>query len=135
MCCALACYLVENGVPKQSIVILTPYKGQLMQLKNVITKDSRSTRLNLLSRNPQDKDGGEIKLESGFSYEVIRELMRKRHRVGYTNGSYGGYQAIMYDVENGVYYGASESRKDIRLSHNGQRTKEVRCRSSNNEKF
>ena len=62
--------------------------------------------------NPQDADGGEIKLESGFPYEVIRALMRKKHRVGYTNGSYGGYQAIMFDAENGVYYGASESRKD-----------------------
>lgn len=57
-------------------------------------------------------DGGEIKLETGYSYEVIRALMRKGHRVGYTNGSYGGYQAIMYDAKNGVYYGASESRKD-----------------------
>lgn len=27
-------------------------------------------------------------------------------------GSYGGYQAIMYDARNGVYVGASESRKD-----------------------
>ena len=62
--------------------------------------------------NVQESDGGEIKLESGFSYEVIRELMRKGHRVGYTNGSYGGYQAIMYDALKGVYYGASESRKD-----------------------
>jgi gamma-glutamyltranspeptidase/glutathione hydrolase len=31
-----------------------------------------------------------------------------RHRVG----GFGGYQAIMYDAENGIYYGASESRKD-----------------------
>ena len=27
-------------------------------------------------------------------------------------GSFGGYQAIMYDREQDVYYGASESRKD-----------------------
>ncbi|MGB0521774.1 MAG: gamma-glutamyltransferase [Flammeovirgaceae bacterium] len=60
----------------------------------------------------QAADGGMIRLESGFSYEVIRALMQKRHKVGFANGSYGGYQAIMYDAKNGVYYGASESRKD-----------------------
>jgi gamma-glutamyltranspeptidase/glutathione hydrolase len=27
-------------------------------------------------------------------------------------GSFGGYQAILVDVTNKVYYGASESRKD-----------------------
>jgi gamma-glutamyltranspeptidase/glutathione hydrolase len=27
-------------------------------------------------------------------------------------GGYGGYQAIMRDPKTGVYYGASESRKD-----------------------
>jgi gamma-glutamyltranspeptidase/glutathione hydrolase len=57
-------------------------------------------------------DSGEIKLESGFDYEVIRQLMRMGHRVGFANGIYGGYQAIMYDSKNKVYYGASESRKD-----------------------
>ena len=57
-------------------------------------------------------DGGQIVLESGFDYETIRNLMSKGHNIGFELGSYGGYQAIMYDKENGVYYGASESRKD-----------------------
>ena len=57
-------------------------------------------------------DGGQIVLESGFDYEAIRSLMSKGHNIGFELGSYGGYQAIMYDKENGVYYGASESRKD-----------------------
>jgi gamma-glutamyltranspeptidase/glutathione hydrolase len=57
-------------------------------------------------------DGGEVLLESGFDYETIRELMKKGHEVGFSLGSYGGYQAIMRDEQNGVYYGASESRKD-----------------------
>jgi gamma-glutamyltranspeptidase / glutathione hydrolase len=34
------------------------------------------------------------------------------HRVRFGRGSYGGYQAIMYDARNGVFFGASESRKD-----------------------
>lgn len=57
-------------------------------------------------------DGGTVYLETGFPYETIRELMKKGHRIGYDLGSYGGYQAIMFDEKNKVYYGASESRKD-----------------------
>ncbi|MGE0088020.1 MAG: gamma-glutamyltransferase [Bacteroidales bacterium] len=57
-------------------------------------------------------DGGTLVLESGFNYEVIRELMKKGHKISYDLGGYGGYQAIMWDEKNGVYYGASESRKD-----------------------
>ena len=55
---------------------------------------------------------GMIRLESGFNYQTIRGLMARGHRVGYARGIYGGYQAIMYDAKNKVYYGASESRKD-----------------------
>ncbi|MFQ5671171.1 MAG: gamma-glutamyltransferase [Acidobacteriota bacterium] len=57
-------------------------------------------------------DGGRVVLETGIPYESIRELIRRGHRVGYDVGPYGGYQAIRVDLENGVYYGASESRKD-----------------------
>ena len=58
------------------------------------------------------KDGGVVNLESGYDYQVIRDLMQMGHDVKFTVGGDGGYQAIMYDAENGVYYGASESRKD-----------------------
>ena len=57
-------------------------------------------------------DSGWLEMESGFSYEVIRDLMRRGHKIKYSLGGYGGYQAIMYDAKNKVYYGASESRKD-----------------------
>jgi gamma-glutamyltranspeptidase/glutathione hydrolase len=58
------------------------------------------------------KDGGEVELESGFSYETIRALMEKGHHVTFADGPYGGYQAIMWDAKNGVWHGASEGRKD-----------------------
>lgn len=61
--------------------------------------------------NPMS-DGGWVNLESGFNYETIRELMKKGHRVKFDLGGYGGYQAIMRDPVSGIYYGASESRKD-----------------------
>lgn len=57
-------------------------------------------------------DVGVITLESGYPYETIRELMRRGHTIGYSLGLYGGYQAIMYDANNKVYHGATESRKD-----------------------
>jgi len=57
-------------------------------------------------------DGGWVNLESGFDYEVIRQLREMGHNIKVAIGGYGGYQAIMYDSENKVYYGASESRKD-----------------------
>ncbi|TXB63581.1 gamma-glutamyltransferase [Phaeodactylibacter luteus] len=59
-----------------------------------------------------DESRGEVHLESGLPYETIRQLMRMGHQVGFANGIYGGYQAILYDAEKKVYYGASESRKD-----------------------
>jgi gamma-glutamyltranspeptidase/glutathione hydrolase len=57
-------------------------------------------------------DGGWLYMETGFSMETRRALTEMGHRIRTTNGSYGGYQAILYDKTNNVYFGASESRKD-----------------------
>lgn len=57
-------------------------------------------------------NGGTLNLESGFDYKSVRELEKKGHRVSFAVGIYGGYQAIGVDLENQVYTGASESRKD-----------------------
>ncbi len=57
-------------------------------------------------------DGGQLSLESGFDYKEIRKLMTYGHTIVFSLGSFGGYQAIMFDKENNVYIGASESRKD-----------------------
>ena len=58
------------------------------------------------------RDGGTLQLESGFDYEVVRQLMGRGHSIKFSRGPFGGYQGIMYDIENDVFYGASESRKD-----------------------
>ena len=57
-------------------------------------------------------NGGTVYLESGFADEVRRDLESRGHRLGDGAGGFGGYQAILYDADAGVYYGASESRKD-----------------------
>jgi gamma-glutamyltranspeptidase/glutathione hydrolase len=56
--------------------------------------------------------GGEIWMESGFDAAVIAELQRRGHRTDIRGQAYGGYQAIARDRDNGVWVGASESRKD-----------------------
>ncbi len=57
-------------------------------------------------------DGGIVNLESGFSYATRRALMAKGHQIKDARGPFGGYQAILWNRDQGVYYGASESRKD-----------------------
>jgi gamma-glutamyltranspeptidase/glutathione hydrolase len=63
-------------------------------------------------QNTPMKDGGEVELETGFSYETIRALLEKGHLITYALGPYGGYQAIEWDEKHHVYLGASEGRKD-----------------------
>ena len=65
------------------------------------------------SSEPTDEvmfDGGSVNLESGFPLHVYKDLKTYGHKIGNEKGLFGGYQAIM--LKNGVYYGASESRKD-----------------------
>ena len=65
------------------------------------------------SSQPTDetmKDGGTLSLETGFGEIIEDELAAKGHTIKYEKGIFGGYQAIMF--KDGVYYGASETRKD-----------------------
>ena len=55
-------------------------------------------------------DGGYLSLEKKFSDSEIKKLKKLGHKFQYDLGGFGGYQAIMY--KDGVYIGASESRKD-----------------------
>lgn len=57
-------------------------------------------------------DGGYVALESGFAPMAIRDLTARGHQVRFERGGFGGYQAILYDTQNDVYWGASESRND-----------------------
>ena len=67
------------------------------------------------SSQPTDEvmtDSGTVYLESGIGQSVRDALTQLGHTIGTQEISYGGYQAILYDEKNGVYFGASESRKD-----------------------
>jgi gamma-glutamyltranspeptidase/glutathione hydrolase len=67
------------------------------------------------SSEPTDevmRDGGVVVLEQGASAETVKALQARGHKVQVNNdGDFGGYQAILRNAE-GVYFGASESRKD-----------------------
>jgi gamma-glutamyltranspeptidase/glutathione hydrolase len=58
------------------------------------------------------EDGGEVSLESGFDARTRQALSDRGHRLGDLKGVFGGYQAIRWLADKGVYAGASESRKD-----------------------
>ena len=55
-------------------------------------------------------NGGSLSLEKAFNKTIIEELKTKGHIINYQPGIFGGYQAIM--LKDGIFYGASESRKD-----------------------
>ena len=57
-------------------------------------------------------DGGTVYLESGIPESTREELRAMGHDIATRKTVYGGYQAILKDEVKGVYYGASESRKD-----------------------
>ena len=67
------------------------------------------------SSQPTDEvmtDGGTVYLESGIPADVREALADMGHKIGTRKIKFGGYQAVMRNKAQGVYYGASESRKD-----------------------
>ena len=57
-------------------------------------------------------DGGTVALEPGISQDVRSELESRGHKLGATNESFGGYQAVQIDYTNGTLQGGSDPRKD-----------------------
>ena len=55
---------------------------------------------------------GTASVEPGVSDETAEQLRAKGHDVSRAYTSFGGYQGILIDWENGVLHGATESRKD-----------------------
>ena len=63
---------------------------------------------------PPMRDGGTLQVETGVAQSLADELVRRGHKVVYSPGTgvFGGHQAILRDPSTGVYWGASEFRKD-----------------------
>lgn len=55
---------------------------------------------------------GEVSVESGIRPAEVDKLRRLGHSVTVGPAEYGGYEAILRDPASGVYFGATELRKD-----------------------
>ena len=69
MSCHLAAYLVECGVPRSSIVIITPYKGQLIEIRSLLQSNPLSSK-KLLSRDPEEKDVCRVSTIDRFQVKI-----------------------------------------------------------------
>jgi len=58
------------------------------------------------------KGGGIVRAEEGISPDIVKELIRRGHRVDWVKKNGGGYQCIMIDPLTGMLHGGSEPRKD-----------------------
>jgi gamma-glutamyltranspeptidase/glutathione hydrolase len=57
---------------------------------------------------------GSVEMESGFLAATKDELARRGYKIAPGSGNFGGYQAILWDPKQKVYWGATEMRKDGR---------------------
>ncbi|WP_425598238.1 gamma-glutamyltransferase [Dyella amyloliquefaciens] len=55
---------------------------------------------------------GKVEMESGFDPAVKAELARRGYTIEPGTGNFGGYEAILFDARQRVYWGATEMRKD-----------------------
>ena len=55
---------------------------------------------------------GKVEMESGFDPAVKAELARRGYTIEPGTGNFGGYEAILLDAKQRVYWGATEMRKD-----------------------
>ncbi len=118
-------FVTKDGQPRLAFGVMggaTQPQAQVQVLINMIDFDMNLQEagdaprmLHSGSSQPTGEsmtDGGRVQVESGFQMETIRELLERGHDVRFAVGPFGGYQAVAFDPATGVYYGASESRKD-----------------------
>ncbi|MEJ2523757.1 MAG: gamma-glutamyltransferase, partial [Gammaproteobacteria bacterium] len=119
-------FVTRNGEPWLSFGVMgggMQPQGHVQVLVNIIdfgmdlqaAGDAPRVRHNGSSQPTGESmtDGGSVVVETGFPEAALAELRRRGHRVEVKNdGGYGGYQAIGRNPSNGVWIGASESRKD-----------------------
>jgi gamma-glutamyltranspeptidase / glutathione hydrolase len=61
---------------------------------------------------PGAKGGGTVRAEEGLAPEIVKELIKRGHRVDWVKKNGGGYQGIWVDPATGMLHGGSEARKD-----------------------
>ncbi len=61
---------------------------------------------------PESPGGGIVGNEVGFPSETLTALTARGHQLAAPGGTFGGYQAILIDHENGSLHGGTDPRKD-----------------------
>ena len=61
---------------------------------------------------PIAPEGGTVAVESGIPEATLDALKKKGHQFTRSPASFGGYQAIMINLQNGTLHGGSDPRKD-----------------------
>jgi gamma-glutamyltranspeptidase/glutathione hydrolase len=116
-------FVTKDGAPYMSFGVMggsMQPQGQVQVLMNMIdfgmnlqeAGDAPRFRIDDTTEPTGERmiDGGSVFLETGFSMETMRDLAARGHSIHIGRDGFGGYQAIKR--ANGVYIGASESRKD-----------------------
>ncbi|HUG94413.1 MAG TPA: gamma-glutamyltransferase [Planctomycetaceae bacterium] len=57
-------------------------------------------------------DGGAVAVESTIPADTVHGLIARGHNVVFSPGTFGGYQGIYIDWENGTLHGGTDPRKD-----------------------
>jgi gamma-glutamyltranspeptidase/glutathione hydrolase len=118
-------FLLEDGEPLMSFGVMggdMQPQGHVQVLTNIIDfgmnlqeagDAARWRHYGSTEPTGEARQGvGTVTLESGFSSETRKKLKKMGYRLTGPDGSFGGYQAIWHDARKGVYFGASEMRKD-----------------------
>ena len=87
-------------------------QGHVQVLVNMIDLGMNVQAASDAVRFHHSQDADTVAFESGLSPTVARELAGMGHRIVSEVGTYGGYQAIMRDLESGAYFAGSDHRKD-----------------------
>lgn len=109
-------FVTQDGKPYLSFGVMggsMQPQGHAQVLINLIDFGMNLQEAGDAPRIRHRSSSGEVGItyvESGLPYETLSGLMDRGHQLRLSKGIFGGYQAIM--LKDGVYYGASESRKD-----------------------
>lgn len=118
-------FVTQDGRPVFSFGVMggdQQPQGQVQVLVNLIDFDMDAQQAGDALRFSHDgsstptgdrmHDGGIVYLEPGIDETIAEGLQQKGHRVEYREGGFGGYQGIWIDLDTGMLFGGSETRKD-----------------------
>jgi gamma-glutamyltranspeptidase/glutathione hydrolase len=108
-------FVTKGGKPWLSFGVMggdQQPQGHVQVLVNMIDLGMNVQAAGDAVRFHHSQEANTVAFESGLSPLVIRELASMGHRIVSEVGTYGGYQAIMRDLESGAYLAGSDHRKD-----------------------